>query len=244
MDAEFLEVDGTPIAVSPPSPAAGRGWCGWAVTDPTCGAPRPKPSMPGRHGKGARSCGMTIPVMANRAGRSAPARCRDGSTRASAVFRRVTKGRQILVGSSMGAWMALRMVAKLTGKAGQAAADRRAGADCAGAGFHQRADRARADRRRRSRDLAERGYIEEPSAYSAEPLYLYTCVDRGRPPQPGDDRADRHPLSGAYHAGLGRPGRADGHALKLVELPAGRRRDRCRWFPTATTGCRGPRIST
>ena len=66
------------------------------------------------------------------------------------------------------------------------------------------------------------GYFEEPSAYSAEPICLHKCADRGRPPQPRDDRADRHALSGPHPAGHGRSRTCrQAHALKLAScLPA------------------------
>ncbi|MGO4450519.1 alpha/beta hydrolase [Phyllobacterium sp. TAF24] len=96
-----------------------------------------------------------------------------------AVFRQFSSGPQILVGSSMGGWIALRMIEELQ-KAGER--DRIAGlvliapapdftSELVEPGLTQ-------DQRRQ---LTERGYMEEPSEYSHEP-YIYTkaLLDDGK----------------------------------------------------------------
>lgn len=88
-----------------------------------------------------------------------------------AVFRRFTQGRQILVGSSMGGWIALRMVQELQ-KAGE-------GGRVAGLLLIAPApdftlelvEPQLTDAQRR--DLAEKGWFGEPSQYSDDP-YVYT----------------------------------------------------------------------
>lgn len=88
-----------------------------------------------------------------------------------AVFRRFTEGRQILVGSSMGGWIALRMVQELQ-KAGE-------GGRVAGLLLiapapdftSELVEPQLTDAQRR--DLAEKGWFGEPSQYSEDP-YVYT----------------------------------------------------------------------
>ncbi|WP_295814580.1 alpha/beta hydrolase [uncultured Nitratireductor sp.] len=87
------------------------------------------------------------------------------------VFRAFTQGPQVLVGSSMGAWIALRMAQELN-KAGER--DRLAGLLLLAPAPDFTSDLVEpklSDAHRR--ELEERGYMEEPSEYSDEP-YVYT----------------------------------------------------------------------
>ena len=87
-----------------------------------------------------------------------------------AVFRAHSQGMQVLVGSSMGAWIALRMVQELR-KAGET---RVAGLVLLAPAPDFTAELVEpALTAAQRRDLAEKGYFEEPSAYSDQP-YIYT----------------------------------------------------------------------
>ena len=132
-----------------------------------------------------------------------------------AVFRRFTKGKQILVGSSMGAWIALRMVQEL----------RKAG-DTSVAGLVLLAPAPDfttelvepALTAAQKRDLKKKGFFEEPSDYSAEP-YIYTSalIEDGRSNRvmtgPIDTHCPVHILQGLADADV-----PASHALKLVSL--------------------------
>ena len=135
------------------------------------------------------------------------------------VFRNFSVGPQILVGSSMGGWIALRMIEEL----------RKAGEGSRVAGLiliapapdftKELVEPQLTDDQRRQ--LAERGYMEEPSAYSDMP-YFYTKALL-------DDGEDNLVLKGIIETGCPvhiLQGMKDDdvpytHAQKLVEhLPA------------------------
>ncbi|PWL19518.1 alpha/beta hydrolase [Falsochrobactrum shanghaiense] len=94
-----------------------------------------------------------------------------------AVYRHYAKGPQILVGSSMGGWIALRMAQELK-KQGEALAGMVLIAPAPDftallvePGLSER----------QKQDLAEKGYCEEPSAYSPEPdIYTRALIEDGR----------------------------------------------------------------
>ncbi|QPC89504.1 carboxylesterase [Mesorhizobium sp. INR15] len=132
-----------------------------------------------------------------------------------AAFRRFSKGKQILVGSSMGAWIALRMVQEL----------RKAGDDSiAGLVLLAPAPDFTAElvepalTEAQKRDLSEKGFFEEPSDYSAEP-YIYTraLIEDGRNnltmTGPINTHCPVHILQGLADADV-----PASHALKLVSL--------------------------
>jgi pimeloyl-ACP methyl ester carboxylesterase len=136
-----------------------------------------------------------------------------------AVFHRFAPARTILVGSSMGAWIALRMIGELR-KAGQHG--RIAGLvliapapDFVTELMHP------ALTRKQRKALAENGYFEEPSAYSAEPnVYTKALFDDGEANRvltgPIDTHCPVHILQG-----LADPDVPANHALKLAShLPA------------------------
>ncbi|CDX48864.1 conserved hypothetical protein [Mesorhizobium plurifarium] len=135
-----------------------------------------------------------------------------------AVFRRFSKGKQILVGSSMGAWIALRTVQELR-KAGE---DRVAGLVLLAPAPDftvELIEPVLTDAQRR--DLKEKGFFTEPSDYSDEP-YIYTraLIEDGRANRvmtgPIDTHCPVHILQG-----LADPDVPPGHALKLAAmLPA------------------------
>jgi pimeloyl-ACP methyl ester carboxylesterase len=136
-----------------------------------------------------------------------------------AVFRRHTAGPQILVGSSMGAWIALRMVQELR-KAGEGG---RVGGLLLLAPAPdftielmepQFTDAMR-------RDLAERGFIEEASDYSPEPnIYTRALFEDGRENRVMTGIIETHcPVH--ILQGMADPDVPYGHALRLVDhLPA------------------------
>ncbi|TPJ66569.1 MULTISPECIES: alpha/beta hydrolase [unclassified Mesorhizobium] len=132
-----------------------------------------------------------------------------------AVFRHFTSGSQILVGSSMGAWIALRMVQELR-KAGDASV--------VGLVLLAPAPDFTAElvepvlTKAQKRDLAKKGFFEEPSDYSTEP-YIYTraLIEDGRDnlvmTGPLDTHCPVHVLQGLADRDV-----PSSHALKLVSL--------------------------
>lgn len=132
-----------------------------------------------------------------------------------AVFRAHSQGMQVLVGSSMGAWIALRMVQELR-KAGET---RVAGLVLLAPAPDFTAELVEpALTAAQRRDLAEKGYFEEPSAYSDQP-YIYTraLIEDGRAnlvmTGPIDTHCPVHILQG-----LADPDVPHAHALKLTGL--------------------------
>ncbi|EBU8132104.1 alpha/beta hydrolase, partial [Salmonella enterica subsp. enterica serovar Java] len=133
-----------------------------------------------------------------------------------AVFRAHAKGPQILVGSSMGAWIALRMIAELR-KAGEG--DRIAGLVLIAPApdFTVELIEPALTNKQRA-ELADKGYLEEPSEYSDQP-YIYTraLIEDGRNNRvmtgPIDTHCPVHILQG-----LKDPDVPSAHALKLASL--------------------------
>jgi len=96
-----------------------------------------------------------------------------------AVFRAFTHGRQILIGSSMGAWIALRMIKEFR-QAGEG--DRAAGLVLIAPApdFTMELVEPQLTDALRN-DLEEKGYVEEHSEYSAEPnVYTRALLEDGR----------------------------------------------------------------
>lgn len=132
-----------------------------------------------------------------------------------AVFRRFTKGKQVLVGSSMGAWIALRMVQELR-KAGDTGVVGLVLLAPAPDFTNELVEPALTAAQKR--DLKKKGFFEEPSDYSAEP-YIYTSalIEDGRNNRvmtgPIDTHCPVHILQGLADADV-----PASHALKLVSL--------------------------
>jgi pimeloyl-ACP methyl ester carboxylesterase len=132
-----------------------------------------------------------------------------------AVFRKFTTGPQILVGSSMGAWIALRMAQELR-KKGE---DRIAGLVLLAPApdFTLELIEPTLTAAQKA-DLAEKGFFAEPSDYSDEP-YIYTraLIEDGRNNRvmagPIDTHCPVHVLQGVADADV-----PVSHALKLVGL--------------------------
>lgn len=136
-----------------------------------------------------------------------------------AVFRRFTTGPQVLVGSSMGAWVALRMVQELH-RAGE-------GGRVAGLLLLAPAPDFTVElmepllTEAQRRDLAEKGFFEEHSEYSPEPnIYTRALFEDGRRNRVLDGILDTHcPVH--ILQGMADPDVPHAHALKLAEhLPA------------------------
>jgi len=133
-----------------------------------------------------------------------------------AVFRGFTTGLQILVGSSMGAWIALRMIQDLR-KAGE-------GRRIAGLVLIAPAPDFTAElvepalTVRQKKALAEQGCFEEPSDYDGSP-YVYTraLIEDGRlnrvMDRPIDTHCPVHMLQGLKDSDV-----PSSHALKLASL--------------------------
>ena len=155
-------------------------------------------------------------------------------------------GPQVLVGSSMGAWIALRMVQELR-KAGE-------GGRIAGLVLLAPAPDFTAEliepalTKQQKRDLAEKGYFEEKSDYSPEPnIYTRALIEDGRLNRvmtgPIDTHCPVHILQGMADPDVPLRARAE-----AGQPAAGRRRDAVahsgrRPSPVAPAGSRpaGPR---
>lgn len=136
-----------------------------------------------------------------------------------AVFRLLTEGPQILVGSSMGGWIALRLIQELR-KRGEG--DRIAGLVLLAPAPDFTAELIEpALTRKQKRELEEKGYFEERSQYSPEPnVYTRALIEDGRENRvmtgPIDTHCPVHVLQG-----MADPDVPHEHALKLVSmLPA------------------------
>ena len=133
-----------------------------------------------------------------------------------AVFDRFAMPRQILVGSSMGVWIALRMRQELL-RRGQE--ERVAGLVLIAPAPDFTSDLVEPKlRARQKRQLAERGFVEEPSAYSPEPnVYTRALIEDGR-----QNRVLTGPIDTHCHVhiiqGLADPDVPPEHALKLASL--------------------------
>lgn len=136
-----------------------------------------------------------------------------------AVFRHFTNGKQILVGSSMGAWIALRMVEELH-KAGEG--ERVCGllllAPAPDFTTELMEPELTAEQRHA---LEEQGYFEEPSEYSPEPnIYTKALFEDGRANRVLKGIIDTHcPVH--ILQGMSDPDVPYAHAMRLAEhLPA------------------------
>ncbi len=136
-----------------------------------------------------------------------------------AVFRERTVGPQILVGSSMGAWIALRMVQELR-KAGQG--ERIAGLLLLAPAPDFTSELMEPELTdEQKRDLAERGFFEEHSEYSPEPnIYTRALFEDGAANRVMVGQIETHcPVH--ILQGMADSDVPYQHALKLVEhLPA------------------------
>jgi pimeloyl-ACP methyl ester carboxylesterase len=133
-----------------------------------------------------------------------------------AVFEAFSKGPQILVGSSMGAWVALRMAQELR-KAGRG--DRVGGLVLLAPAPDFTSELIEpALSVAHKQDLEHQGYFEEPSEYSPEPnIYTRALIEDGRVNRvmtgPIDTHCPVHVIQG-----MADPDVPHEHALKLVSL--------------------------
>ena len=213
-DPEFLDVDGVPIALRRQAGAApGVVWLGGYKSDMLGTKAETLAGWAAREGRAflrhdyfghGESGGAFVEGTISR-----------WLAQSLAVLRAHTKGRQILVGSSMGAWIALRMTQELR-KAGD---DRVAGLVLLAPApdfTAELVEPALTDARKK--DLAEKGYFEEPSEYSDEPnIYTRALIEDGRANLVMTGRIDTHcPVH--ILQGLADPDVPHTHALKLTSL--------------------------
>lgn len=133
-----------------------------------------------------------------------------------AAFRSLTSGPQVLVGSSMGGWIALRLVQELR-KAGEG--ERIAGLVLLAPAPDFTAELIEpALTKKQQRDLEKQGYFEEKSEYSPEPnIYTRALIEDGRLNRVMTGRIDTHcPIH--VLQGMADPDVPHDHALKLVGL--------------------------
>src|SRR5690606_32260579 len=135
-----------------------------------------------------------------------------------AVFARFARGPQILVGSSMGGWIALRMAQELNGQGERPIAGLLLLAPAPAFTMELVEPELTAAQ---WRELESRGRIEEPSAYSSEPdIYTRALIEDGRRNRVLDGIIDTHcPVH--ILQGMDDPDVPYRHAMRLVEhLPA------------------------
>ncbi|HEV7416746.1 MAG TPA: alpha/beta hydrolase [Tianweitania sediminis] len=136
-----------------------------------------------------------------------------------AVLDQVTEGPQILIGSSMGGWIALRMVQELNKRADRG---RIAGLLLIAPAPDFTADLMQPQLTRKQKQQIETlGYLEEPSQYSDEPnIYTRALFEDGEANRVLTGTIDTHcPVT--ILQGMQDPDVPHSHALKLVEhLPA------------------------
>jgi len=133
-----------------------------------------------------------------------------------AVFDRFAAAREILVGSSMGAWIALRMVEELR-RRGEAKRIAGLVLIAPAPDFVTELMEPKLTAKQK-KALASQGYFEEPSAYSPEPnVYTKALFDDGRANRvligPLDTHCPVHILQG-----MADPDVPPAHALKLASL--------------------------
>ena len=133
-----------------------------------------------------------------------------------AVFRHFTMGRQILIASSMGAWIALRMVQELE-RLGERGRPAGLVLLAPAPDFTSELIEPALTRGER-RALDRQGFFAEPSAYSAEPtVYTRALIQDGRRNRVMDGPIDTHcPVH--VLQGMADPDVPYEHALKLVSL--------------------------
>ena len=119
---------------------------------------------------------------------------------AEAVFRRVTRGPQIVIGSSMGGYIALLLLRRLLSDGARGGrAHRRARAHRAGVGHDRRAD-VEAVRPQGAPRAAETG-VYPAAVRIRRALRHHAGADRGGPQPPPGDAAVRSGAAGGHPAG-------------------------------------------
>jgi pimeloyl-ACP methyl ester carboxylesterase len=212
---EFLDVDGTPIAFRCiAGRAPGVAWLGGYRSDMLGSKAETLAAWAGRSGRaflrhdysghGESGGAFVDGTISKWLGESL------------AVFRRFTDGPQVLVGSSMGAWIALRLVQELR-KAGE-------GGRVAGMVLLAPAPDFTAElvepalTKKQRHDLDQKGYFEEKSQYSPEPnIYTRALIEDGRLNRVMTGPIDTH-CSVHVLQGMADPDVPHQHALKLVSL--------------------------
>ncbi len=213
-DPEFLDVDGVPIALRRQAGAApGVVWLGGYKSDMLGTKAETLAGWAAREGRAFLRHDYS--GHGESGGAFVEGTISKWLAQSLAVLRAHTKGRQILVGSSMGAWIALRMTQELR-KAGD---DRVAGLVLLAPApdfTAELVEPALTDARKK--DLAEKGYFEEPSEYSDEPnIYTRALIEDGRANLVMTGRIDTHcPVH--ILQGLADPDVPHTHALKLTSL--------------------------
>ena len=215
---EFIEVDGVRIAVRHRAGAApGVVWLGGYRSDMKGTKAQALDAWAAGHG---RACTRHDYSGHGESG----GKFEDGTistwlAQSLAVFRRFTKGPQILAGSSMGAWVALRMAQELD-RAGER--ERLAGILLLAPAPDFTVELVEPHlTKAQKKELETRGLFEVPSDYSPEPdIYTAALIEDGRKNRVLEGVIDTHcPV--AILQGMEDADVPFAHALKLVEhLPA------------------------
>ncbi len=215
---EFLDVDGTPIAVRRGAGAApGVVWLGGYKSDMLGTKAEALAAWAAANGRAFLRHDYS--GHGESGGAFADGTISKWLAESLAVFARFAQGPQILVGSSMGAWIALRMVQELNRAGDKRVAGRVAGLVLVAPAPDFTAELVEPKLTHAQRSaLAEQGYFEEPSDYADQP-YIYTraLIGDGRRnlvmTGPIDTHCPVHILQGMADASV-----PHGHALKLAGL--------------------------
>ncbi len=145
---------------------------------------------------------------------------------AIAVFEQFRRGPQVVIGSSMGGWMALLLARAIAQREAEGGDARRAGADRAGAGLYGTIDVERL-LRRGSRGDQDQGRVDAAvGVWRRHALSDHARADRGGPqPSPARQR-HRGRMSGSHPAGRAGP-RCALAACFYAGAPAAGRGRRC-----------------
>lgn len=214
-DPEFIDVAGVPIAFRrQPGRAPGLVWLGGYRSDMKGTKAEALAAWAARDG---RAClRHDYSGHGESGGAFADGTISTWLAQSLAVFRAFSEGPQILVGSSMGAWIALRMVSELA-KGGEASRVGGMVLIAPAPDFTSDLVEPRLTRAMRKR-LDAQGFIEEPSAYGDQPtIYTGALIEDGRANRvlvaPIDTGCPVHVLQGMADRDVPYQ-----HALRLVGL--------------------------
>ena len=160
-----------------------------------------------------------------------------------AVFDACCRGPQVVIGSSMGGWLALLLARELARRAQTDPGSGLARADRARGGLYRRTDVEALPAGDQARDRADRRVVA-PVAIFRGALSHHPRPDRGGPRAPPARQHDRNRLSGPHPSGRAGSGRAVA-ARGRARLPVCPATMSCSlWSRTETIACRGPKTSS
>ena len=157
--------------------------------------------------RAAPVCASTIPATANRAATSSDGTIGRWLEESVAVYARFAQGPQVVVGSSMGGWLALLLARELTQTASDAPPIAGMVLIAPAVDFTEELMWKQFSRRDQARDRGE-GRLAAAVAIFGGALSDHSWADRGGAPASAARRADRDRLPGAHPARRAGPRRA------------------------------------